>query len=184
MPMTTYKVPSNYQPTPAVIKANPTVKQYSTGQVIKVPTNPYQTNYNSGASPYATRYNSGAVPTGSFLAANGTNARGSTPPIPTGSFLAANGAKKLMPVMPSVNVAPLYGTPTPYNPYLEAKRMVGTGGAMTFNIPTAAATTTTDTPYTGGGGGGWYGGGGGGGSRVGKKKIGNDVNTALNWRIG
>ena len=168
---TDYRVPAGYKPTAAVVKANPTVKQFSTGQVIKVPVP------SSLAKPI--------VPTGSFLAGGGTIAR-----TPTGSTNIA-GSPPLS-LTSSIWIPPSSFSIAP--PAYTPNNVQGGRGNI---IPTASMYPTYVPPVTtsggggGGGGGGGRGGGGGGGNpmtanlpQTPQLGIGNDVYQGMTWRVG
>ena len=201
---TDYRVPAGYKPTPAVVKANPTVKQFSTGQVIKVPVNP---------PPTFSTPNS-FVPPPVF---------GSTFTPPTGSNINLAGLATLPVLGPTTAMLANSGRGTNYNNRTVAGVPTGSvlagGGSLvntgngTYNLngqyvgngvylPGGTPNSTFTIPSIGGGGnsGGGNGGGGGGTSGGGSSQSGNpiapvvpiappriaenDINVSLNWRVG
>lgn len=185
MAVTSYKVPAGYKPTPAVVKANPTVKTYSQGQIINVPvTPPKQTiDARQGFVPQITTSVFGTpqvVPLNlNQTAALATSYNGMTQTA-QGSGGLGNG----------------YGNwGSNYNIATEAK--YGSGGVITSvtnPLSYGLGSYGGGSANSSGGGGGNGGRGGGGNNQVYIapnpivppviRRAENDVNVALNWRVG
>jgi hypothetical protein len=203
MPMTTFKVPKGFKPTPAIVKANPTVKQFSTGQIINVPTRdaregfrpviqqPYArqasyTNYVNQAFAGTPPTTTGGSVIDSYMPKPftvaplfGTPNKPVAPIIPTGSFLAANGT--IAQGAAGVN----YQTVAPQPQAAPVQAPVQQTGPQ-FSADNWEAQKQAFRFYAGRDAKRWWvgGKGGGGGGKAQTSAAGNAVNTGVNWRIG
>ena len=190
MPMTTFKVPKGFKPTPAIVKANPTVKQFSQGQIINYPSpikdrQANYTNYVQQAFAGTNRVTNQstlapAIGTPSAFSPVVAPAFGKpvAPIVPTGSFLAANGTiaqggagVNYQAVAPQPQATPVQSPAQNNGPQFSADNWEAQKQAFRFYAGRDAKRW-------------WVGNKGGGGGNKQVASAGNAVNTGMNWRIG
>ncbi len=198
MPMTNYKVPPKFKPTPQVVKANPTVKQFTTGQVINMETQPRASGLGV-VKPTQTRTLTGVSGSGTagFRAPQYT-----VVPNTGGSSVMDNYAYNLRTqagggsVVRSTSTGGGGGGSSVIDNYNYQVNPGGyPGSSVIDNYNYNLESGLTQPPTYGGGNGGGNGGGGGGGGGNAQPVIapvvqpvrdpkGNNVSVALNWRVG